>query len=193
MRKASFSSYILLALAALVASCVSEPQPSSGTGSFEPAALAQIRLASPSFGNGENIPSKHTCDGENLSPELGWNGIPSGTHSIAIIADDPDATGGIFTHWVIYNIRPNAKGISEGLRSEPRVEQNGQHLKNDFGNFGWSGPCPPKGQIHEYSFILYALGSELNLEEDSSKEDLIAAVREAGTLGIGRLYGYYGR
>ena len=114
-----------------------------------------FRLESSAFENGTTIPKKHTCEGENVSPELTWGDPPAPTCGFALIMDDPDALGGPFTHWVLVNIPVATRKLSEGL---PDV---GTTALNDFGADEYHGPCPPPGdRRHRYFFNLYALDRE---------------------------------
>ena len=115
---------------------------------------AKMKITSSAFQEGGNIPSKFTCDGSDTSPPLQITGVPSEAKSLVLIADDPDAPGGLFTHWLIWNIPPQTNSIAEG--SAPK----GVLGANDFGKSGYRGPCPPPG-IHRYSFKIFALDREL--------------------------------
>ncbi len=104
-----------------------------------------MKVESSAFREGEVIPVKYTCDGADLSPPLSWSDIPEGTKSFVIIADDPDAPIGTFTHWVIYDIPAKVRSLEEGVPKTERVGDAKQGL-NDFGYVGYGGPCPPKGR-----------------------------------------------
>ncbi|HTH18943.1 MAG TPA: YbhB/YbcL family Raf kinase inhibitor-like protein, partial [Candidatus Udaeobacter sp.] len=106
---------------------------------------AKLKVTSSAFQEGGNIPSKFTCDGSDTSPSLQITGVPSEAKSLVLIADDPDAPGGLFTHWLVWNIPSQTNSIAEG--SAP----NGVQGANDFGKSGYRGPCPPTG-MHRYSF-----------------------------------------
>ena len=151
-------------------------------------------LTSDAFSDGESIPARFTCDGDNLSPILKWQGAPDDTQSFALIMDDPDAPGGTYTHWVIYNIRPQANGLPEGVEvaGQPGNGEGGLQGENDFGDNGYGGPCPPGGNPHHYNFRLYALDGRLDLEAGASKGDLLNAM-EGRTLGEATLTGTYKR
>ncbi len=124
--------------------------------------IKYMELTSPNFQNGGSIPAEFACDGRNASPELNIADVPNGAKSLVLIMDDPDASRGVtFTHWVVWNIPVGVKTISEGV--VPSGVVIGQ---NDFGNFGYGGPCPPVGLTHHYHFKLYALGETLDLGRD---------------------------
>ena len=114
-------------------------------------------MHSDAFAHGDEIPRRHTCEGEDASPALAWSDPPAGTHALALIVDDPDAPRGTFTHWLAWNIEPLAGGLEEG-------ESAPAEGRNDFWTAGWSGPCPPPGHgPHRYFFRLHALDAELEL------------------------------
>jgi hypothetical protein len=131
-----------------------------------------MELKSPAFENESDIPSKYTCDGDNMSPPLEISNIPEGTKSLALMCDDPDAMGGDFIHWLVWNIDPATSSILEAELP------NGAVLgKTDFGNQEYGGPCPPNG-VHHYHFKLYALDTVVNLSEESTKNELLGAISE---------------
>lgn len=126
-----------------------------------------MELKSPEFKNNDYIPKKFTCRGENINPALIIDGIPPETKSLALIFDDPDAPGGVWVHWVVFDM-PVVSKIEEN--SAP-----GKQGINDFGRINYGGPCPPFG-THRYIFKAYALDTELNLEEGLTKADLEEAM-----------------
>jgi Raf kinase inhibitor-like YbhB/YbcL family protein len=121
-----------------------------------------MQIESPAFELNQTIPRRHTCEGENVSPPLKFTELPSGTKSLVLIVDDPDAPSGTFDHWIAWNIPGNVQELKEGAK----VAEEGT---NGFGETGYKGPCPPKGKPHRYFFTLYALDSELDLPSGSSK------------------------
>lgn len=151
-----------------------------------------IQITSSAFSEGGKIPQKYTCDGEDASPPLAWSGIPAGTQSLALIADDPDAPVGTWVHWVLYNIPPDLSGLPEGIAKTASVEDTGLQGNNGFRKAGYGGPCPPKGKPHRYFFKLYALDMILGLEAGASKADLEEAM-QGHILAQGQLIGLYGR
>jgi Raf kinase inhibitor-like YbhB/YbcL family protein len=136
-------------------------------------------LTSDAFTDGESIPAHFTCDGDDVSPSLKWQAWPDGTESFALIMDDPDAPSGTFTHWLIHNINAQARALTEGVEKteRPASGEGGMQGKNDFGDIGYGGPCPPGGDAHHYNFRLYALDSRLDLDPGGSKDDLLKAMR----------------
>jgi len=146
---------------------------------------ARIKITSSAFHEGGNIPSKFTCDGSDTSPPLQITGIPSEAKSLVLIADDPDAPGGLFTHWLVWNIPPQTNSIAEG--SAPK----GVHGTNDFGKPDYKGPCPPPG-THRYSFKIFALDRELDLRGGAKRSQLDAAMK-GHIVAQGELVGRYAR
>jgi len=150
-----------------------------------------IILQSPSFKNGEMIPSKHAYDKENISPAIYWSNIPSGTKSIALICEDPDAPVGNWVHWVIFNIPPTKKGLDENIPKVEKLPDGSIQGRNDYGKIGYGGPCPPSG-THRYFFKVYALDTMLNLQSGCLKSDLVRAMK-GHILDEGEFYGNYRR
>jgi hypothetical protein len=148
--------------------------------------MAEFALESSAFENAQAIPSRHSCDGEDVSPPLRWSNVPEGTRSLALIVDDPDAPGGVFTHWLAWGLDPIAEGLGEG-ESAPREG------RNDFGTNGYRGPCPPPGHgRHRYVLRLYALDAEPELAAGATKAELEQAI-EGNVLTIAELVGTYER
>ncbi len=116
----------------------------------------EIKLKSPAFGEGEMIPNKHTCDGEDISPLLEWSSVPAPCKSLALICDDPDSPSGTWVHWVIYNIPPQTNKLKEDIPVSRTLEDGSRQGTNDFRKIGYGGPCPHVG-THRYNFKLYAL------------------------------------
>jgi len=127
------------------------------------------------FDDGAFIPKGNTCEGENISPALEWSDEPKGTSSFALIMDDPDAPGGTWNHWLLWDIRNNVHALAEGFRPG----MLGASGKNDFGRPGYGGPCPPKGHgAHRYYFTLYALDrSFLGLPAGARRAELDRALK----------------
>jgi Raf kinase inhibitor-like YbhB/YbcL family protein len=153
--------------------------------------IEKITVKSPAFQSGGKIPSKFTCDGENISPALQWGPVPEGTVTFALIADDPDAPSGTWVHWVIYNIPPGVTNLPEKTTLPFEKETGAISGKSSFGKGGYGGPCPPGG-THRYFFKIYALDTNLTLPALSSKQDLLKAM-EGHIIGQGELMGTYQR
>lgn len=135
-----------------------------------------FQLRSPAFDHEDMIPEKYTCDGDDVSPPLEWEGTPGGTQSMALICDDPDAPLGTWIHWVIYNIPPEGHGLPEGVPHTETLENGAQHGKNSWRKIGYGGPCPPGRKPHRYYFRLYALDIELSLRSGVKKKHLLKAM-----------------
>ena len=137
-----------------------------------------MRLMSSAFREGERIPTRFTCEGENISPELSWEGAPTAAKSFALIVHDPDAprTNG-FAHWMLYNIPANVVQIPESIPEGPRVSGLGLQGKNDSGQIGYTGPCPPSGS-HRYFVRLFALQRELDLAPGATATELQSAMHD---------------
>ncbi len=148
-------------------------------------------IQSPAFAEGGAIPARYTCDGEDISPPLRWEGVPEGARSLVLIVDDPDAPDPaapkmVWVHWVLYNLPPNSKGLEEGVKALP--PGTGQGL-NDWKRTGWGGPCPPVGR-HRYFFKLYALDRVLPDLGTPTKAELLKAM-EGHVLDEAVLMGTY--
>jgi Raf kinase inhibitor-like YbhB/YbcL family protein len=148
-------------------------------------------LKTTAFSAGGSIPKKYTCDGADVAPALTWDALPAGTQSLALIADDPDAPVGTWTHWIAWNI-PTQGGLPEGLEKGETLGDGTRQGKNDFKRIGYGGPCPPPGKPHRYFFKLYALDSKLDLKPGSSRSELENAMK-GHILGQAELMGKYGR
>ena len=151
------------------------------------AAGPTLKITSPVFAEGQQIPKRFTCDGTNISPALAWSGIPAGTKALTLILDDPDAPSGLFTHWIVVNLPPETNSLPEGARALPAG--SGQGI-NDFGKVGYGGPCPPKGR-HRYVFHLYALDARQPVEKPSRLQ--VDVFLRKHTLAQGSLTGKYQR
>jgi Raf kinase inhibitor-like YbhB/YbcL family protein len=153
---------------------------------------ARMELKSSAFTEGANIPRKHTCDAEDVSPLLRWDNVPPGTKAFVLIADDPDAPVGTWVHWVIYDLPAETKELAEGTAKTETLEHGAQQGMNDFRRVGYAGPCPPPGLPHRYFFKLYALDAPTNLKPRASKQQLLDAIK-GHILAEAQLVGRYGR
>lgn len=134
-----------------------------------------IELTSPAFAQGEPIPAKYTCLGEDISPALAWGEPPAGTQSFALIMDDPDAPIGTWVHWVMFNISPSIRSLPEAFPSGDTFPDGSLGGRNSWGNTGYGGPCPPSG-THRYFFKLYALDEVLAINAGADKGELEKAM-----------------
>jgi Raf kinase inhibitor-like YbhB/YbcL family protein len=153
------------------------------------AAMAEFKLSSPSFQNNQPMPAKYTGEGQDASPALKWEGAPPATKSFALICDDPDAPGGSWVHWVIYNISAPQQALPEGVSKAESVRWEisdasgsaagaARQGMNDFGKVGYGGPMPPRGHgVHHYHFRLFALDTELKLAPRVTRKQLESAMK----------------
>lgn len=153
-----------------------------------------MEILSQAFEDGESIPAKYTCDGEDVSPPLQVSEVPADAETLALIVDDPDAPGGVFDHWIIWEIPADVGEIPEDVPSSEKVGSLGGALqgRNGFNEIGYRGPCPPGGPDHNYRFKLYALDKGLDLDPGIRKEDLEMKMEEH-VLAEDQLVGIYGR
>jgi len=131
-------------------------------------------LTSNSIAEMSAIDKVYTCDGKNIPPALSWSNVPAQTVSFALILSDPDAPGGTFYHWVLFNIPKNTASLSENISTLPPGTQVGI---NDFGKAQYNGPCPPQGKEHQYIFRLYALDTTLDIPNNSDANTVISAMK----------------
>ena len=151
--------------------------------------VQKLIVQSSAFEQQGSIPARYTCDGEDVSPPLSWNDGPAGTATYALIMDDPDAPGGTFVHWVMWNLTETA--LAEGLKKVPTLPGGERQGRNSYGKSGYGGPCPPSG-THRYVFKVLALDRKLDLPDSTDDEDLLLAMREH-VLARGELVGRYAR
>ena len=147
-----------------------------------------FELKSRDFAQGSTIPPQLTCVGSDISPALEWKTPPANTQSFALIADDPDAPGGTWVHWVLYNLPAGVQALPQNFPKSEKAKDGTLQGRNDFGRIGYSGPCPPPGKAHRYFFKLYALDTHLTLEPGATKKDLERAMKshileQAETMG----------
>lgn len=174
MRRLSLAVALTVALGA----CASGVTPSPSAG------LATLALRSPAFADGATIPVQYTCDGDDVSPPLAWEGVPDGVAAFALIVQDPDAGG--FVHWVLTDIPEDLGGLPEG-----QGDAIGAPAATSFGRPGWGGPCPPSGE-HHYVFTLLALSTPLSVDASATADEVRAAANGV-LLGRGELTGVYAR
>jgi len=176
---------LLIIIAAGAVSCApSEPElPEEGE--------MTLSLSSPVFQEGEDIPITYTCDGQDISPPLTWGEPPPETQSFTLIMDDPDAPGGVFTHWLLFNLPADSRELPEAVPHN-ELANGALQGKNDFGTNGYGSPCPPSGTAHHYRFTLYALDQPLDLVAGASRKQVIDAIT-GRILAWGQLTGMYQR
>lgn len=149
-----------------------------------------MKITSPAFEGGGIIPRIYSCDGQDKSPELNWTGAPAGTQFFVLILDDPDAPGGTFNHWVIFNIPADATGLEENVPKTAQLDSGALQGRNSWGELGYGGPCPPFGSSHRYYFTLYALDTTIDLAGGASKAQVLAAM-EGHILAEAEIMGNY--
>jgi hypothetical protein len=135
-----------------------------------------LSIRSTAFEEGARIPVEHACDGDNTSPPLNWEGEPKGTVTFALIMEDPDASGGTFAHWIVYNLPADCHGLEKTIPIEKKLDNGAIQGKNDFGKTGYGGPCPPQGEEHRYSFRIFALKKKLPPESANDAESFYEAL-----------------
>lgn len=150
-----------------------------------------LQVKSASFSSEEDIPSHYTCDGADVSPDLEWSGAPADTKSFAIVLHDPDAHSD-FTHWVAYNIPAGVHELAEGASTNGAMPGGSAEGTNGFHKRGYGGPCPPPGKPHHYTFVVYALDTNLDLPPGISRQQLEAEI-QGHIVAEGQLVGLYQR
>ena len=151
-----------------------------------------FELRSSAFQADQRIPKKYTCEGLDVSVPLNWTQAPAGTKALALIGDDPDAPGGTWVHWVVYDLPPGLTHLSEALPGKDEVEGGGRQGMNDFRRVGYGGPCPPPGPVHRYFFKLYALDHPTGLPARATKRQVVEAIK-GHILAETQLVGTYSR
>lgn len=134
-------------------------------------------IRSPAFEDRGFIPISYSCRGDNLSPELFWQGTPSDTRSFILVCHDPDAPKGKFIHWLMYNIPATTVHLEKGIQKSPTLPNGSLQGINSFNKIGYDGPCPPPLSTHHYIFTLYALNAPLHLKPGSSYNEVDTAMR----------------
>ena len=165
--------------------------PAAGAASEGGVMSSSIGLNSPAFAGGEMIPARFTCDGADISPPLQWDAPPAGTLSLTLVVEDPDAPGGIWSHWVIFDLPPQTRHLAEGVPAAKTLENGARQGTNDFRKIGYGGPCPPGG-THRYYFRIYALDVRLDSPPGIRRDQLLRAM-QGHVLAEGHLLGKYHR
>jgi Raf kinase inhibitor-like YbhB/YbcL family protein len=151
-----------------------------------------FELSSTAFAPGQAIPKQHTCDGADRSPPLRWQDAPAAAKSFALVADDPDAPAGTWTHWVLYDLPASVAELPEAVPPDATIPSGGKQGLNDFRKTGYGGPCPPPGKPHRYFFRLYALDAPTGLDPRAKKDQVQHAI-EGHVLARTELMGTYQR
>lgn len=150
------------------------PAPTATSAPVATATVAPFAITSDAFDHEAAIPVKYTCDGDDISPALAWTDPPDGTQTFALIMDDPDAPGGTWVHWVVYNLPADTRGLPEAVASDADLP-GGVQGKNSWPRDAYGGPCPPSG-THRYFFTLYAVDTQLALEPGATKAEVLMVV-----------------
>lgn len=148
----------------------------------------KIQIHSVAFSDNQKIPSVHSCDGKDISPELKWNYKNGRIKTFAITCTDPDAPGGTFVHWLVYNI-PSGTDMLPAAFPKDGSRTNIRQGKNDFGDTGYNGPCPPKGRPHHYIFKIYAL--DIGISEAGMQLPELTKKMEGHIIAQGQVTGLY--
>jgi Raf kinase inhibitor-like YbhB/YbcL family protein len=138
------------------------------------------------------ITSQYTCDGEDVSPPLMWDGVPDQTVRLALVLEDIDSVKGVWSHWVVYDIPREVNELSEGVSPTFSRPGGGIEGRNDFGKIGYGGPCPSDGKTHRYVIRLYALDTRLGLAPGATREEVLERI-EGHILEKAELMGRYRR
>jgi len=168
----------------LLSSCHGAPPAS-------PADHSSLTLTSPSLVNG-TVDRSVTCDGANTSPALTWSAPPPATRTFTLLVVDPDAPGGTFTHWVLYNLPAGTRTLPAGLAKLAQLPDGPRQGRNDFGETGYGGPCPPGHTPHRYVFTLYALDRQLDIPPSATRQQVEQSLL-GHVLAQGQLTARYGR
>ncbi len=134
-------------------------------------------ITTSAFSSGAEIPRQYTCKGADTSPTLQWSGAPAKTAGFAIIMDDPDAPGGTWMHWVLWNLPASTHSLPDGVSKREQLDDGSRQGRNSFGRVGYNGPCPPPGQTHRYFFRVYALDSKIELAPGAHRSELDEAMK----------------
>lgn len=143
--------------------------------------MPDLQFRPTAFEAGETIPERFTCDGEDSSPPLAIEGVNEEAESLAIVVDDPDAPSGTFTHWLLWNVPADTTELPEDVATTETIEEldGARQGTNDFGEVGYRGPCPPKGDDpHTYHFTLYALGDPIRVGAGAKREETLEAIED---------------
>jgi len=188
--KGRFWIAVFVAALALIFACGGDDDDGGSGTSGAPTESGAMEFGSPAFASGETLAAAYTCDGEDASPPLRWEGVPDDAQALAVEMVDPDADG--FVHWLIFDIAADSGGVTANVPLGAETPEGAKQAINTFGEMGYGGPCPPEGTTHEYVFRLYALDAELGLDGGGSARNVQDALAEH-TLAMSEVTGTYGR
>lgn len=178
---------VMLGMVGLISECIEKEDKIKGEINMK-----NITISAEAFKNGETIPDEYTCEGNDISPALSFDVIPDKSVSLALIMDDPDAPGGTFVHWLLFNISPKTRYLSKGIPKTETLSDFSRQGVTDFGEIGYGGPCPPPGKPHRYFFRIYALDKILELMPGASRTQIDNAMKDH-IIAKGELMGIYRR
>jgi Raf kinase inhibitor-like YbhB/YbcL family protein len=154
-------------------------------------ATGKIEIKSSAFQERGAIPGIYTCKGKSISPPLSWSGVPTGTASLALIMDDPDAPRGTYVHWVVFNLPPDSKELPQAVPAGAKLDNGASQGVGTSGKNGYIGPCPPSG-THRYFVKIYALDKKMDLRSGATKSQLLKAM-QGHIISLGQLMGTFSR
>ena len=192
----SLAGALLLALAAAACGGSEKTKPTPAATDAAPAGTPTAEVASITltsiFEAGAAIPGDYTCESRDVSPPLRWSGAPAGTAAFVLLMDAPDAPGGTFDHWVVYDLPSSVDQLDPAVPPGPALTDGGRQGKNSFNNVGYNGPCPPEGSEHHYRFRIFALDAALGLGPEKGKGEVEQAMR-GHVIASGELIGTFKR
>lgn len=162
----------------------------AGQHAFTPPTTTGLSMTCGAFSEGEKVPVKYTCDGDDVSPAFSWSGVPSTAESLALLCYDPDAPSGNFIHWIAYDLPTASTGLAENVAKAGTISGGGYQGVNSFGGTGYGGPCPPAGASHKYVFVLYAVDTALGIGAGASYAEFVSAI-DGHILEQVEVNGYY--
>lgn len=157
--------------------------------------MPDLQFRPTAFEAHQPVPERFTCDGEDISPPLSIEGVGKEAESLAVVVDDPDAPGGTFTHWLLWNVPADTEEIPADVPTTETAEDLGgaRQGTNDFGEVGYRGPCPPEGDSpHTYRFRLYALSEPIRVGAGAKREETLEAIQDV-QVGMAEFTAPYGR
>ncbi|MDF1500214.1 MAG: YbhB/YbcL family Raf kinase inhibitor-like protein [Anaerolineales bacterium] len=169
----------------------SGPDSSSARGNSSEEGAHEFVVESIAYKEGDEIPVRFTCEGEDLSPPIAWSGVPEDTTSFALVMEDPDAPIGTWVHWVVYNLPAETNDLPAGVGSGSGLPDGAFHGKNSWGDAVYGGPCPPGG-THRYFIYVFALDTVLDLPAGASS-DILRDTMKGHILGQAQLMGKFSR